>query len=195
MQLRFEHSLAVALLTLIGCTSAPPTLPTAEPTAQPQPIAAGQRAERGQSGRGSSRCPTALRGTVVFATPLDDGAAVVFIAPPGPKVEELRRRVRSLARSPGKAPAPLAAVDDVESGARLKLTARRPEELGDVQTNVFEHAQRLVGATCPLMRDELAHPARTGVGADSTIMPVPPGIIPGVGMLGPTGVPSTGPTF
>lgn len=160
MHPQLKHTTALVVLALAGCASAARPPPAAEPL-PPQPARVTEPAARAQSGRVGTSCPTDLGGTTVFATPLEDGAAMLFIAPSGPQVDELRRRVHSLARTPGQRHAPIAAVDDIQSGARLKLTPRRPDELGDVQRNVFDHAQRLVGAMCPLVRDELRSVSRT----------------------------------
>ncbi len=194
MQVQLTRTATLVSLILAGCATTAPSPPVAEPL--PQPMRAAEHAAGTGSGRGDVPCPTDLRGTVVFATPLEDGAAMLFIAPPGPKVDELRRRVQALAaRAPSEAGGPIAAADDIESGARLKLTPRRPDGIDDVQRNVFDYAQRLAGATCPLVRDELSHPEGTTAGTDHTLMPVPPGIIPGVGGLAGPAVPSFGPAF
>jgi hypothetical protein len=206
----------ILVLPLFAGCAATSMRPAAEPELLAQRTQAEAPPARGHAAHYAVPCPTDLAGTSVMVTPLEDGAALLFVAPRGPKVEELRRRVRGLARTQNRGAIippgdpepsaieaaqeadeprePTATVDDIESGARLKFTPSRLDQLTDVQANVVEYAQRLAGGKCPLVRDELSlMPSRALSGGSSPIMPVPAGIIPGVGGLPtPTVMPGVG---
>jgi hypothetical protein len=92
---------------------------------------------------------------------------------------------------------PTASVRDIERGAILHFAPSAFDQLADVQANVMDYAQRLAGGECPLLRDDLsllpAHARRIN---EPYAVPMPAGIIPGVGSIPTTtAIPSIGASF
>jgi hypothetical protein len=192
-------------------TPAEDTAAEAEEAATPEEAATEAEeatAEEDKPPAESPDCPTDLPGAEVAASPIREGAAILFLSP-NEEVDELRRRVRTLARTQNKgateppetAPLavqeeaaaeggaeephdPIATVYDVDGGAMLRLTPSKLDHLDDVQNRGLEYAQRLAGGNCPLVRDE-----RTVVPADKREIDNPPSVqtpagnIPGVGAI------------
>jgi hypothetical protein len=152
----------------------------------------------------SSTCPTDIPGTSVFATPINDGIELLFLAPRRRNVAEMRRRVRALSNashvqsqsavvsSETGAPAPAVAVRDVDGGAMLRLTPSDPEQVADLQAHAFNYAQRLAGYDCSLLRDT-PRPGDVRKPAAPANVQLPPGIVPNVGGL--TVAPNLTPTL
>jgi hypothetical protein len=151
-------------------------------------------------------CPTDVPQTSIVVRKLNDGAALIFLAPRN--IPELRRRVRALSAvqnegavtPPDTAPLtrvpetesephePTARVYNIHGGVALKFTPSRVDQLGDVQARAFELAKRLSQGACPTGESETV--LRTGTPRASTPghSGIPAGLVPGVGGVTAGGV-------
>ena len=208
MQKQIQKSLALALLVLAVC-GAPALSRPSTAHADPPPPTRAEATTRADAAQRAA-CPTDIPGTAIVATPVNDGAELLFFAPRNQA--EMRRRVRALSNRPTEDAAvpegpnaptaaeivarqPRASVRNVRGGAVLKLVARNLDQLADVQAHALEYAQSLAGDQCPLLGDSPVLPNDAKKAAAPASVQVPAGIVPGVGGVssGPlTSVPGLG---
>jgi hypothetical protein len=206
-----HHSSLIPLSFVLAiggvCVLTQPGTVRGEPPALPLPPAFPTDAEATMN----ALCPTDIPDAAIVAAPTSDGAALLFLSPR--HAVQMRRRVRVLSNMPPHgtvapidrsapregeiaASEPIASAQYVAGGAVLRLTARDPALIADVQAHPIEYAQRLAGDTCPLHPDTMpVLPADAKRAASPPTTEMPPGIIPGVGGIssGPmTNVPGLG---
>ncbi len=136
----------VAGIALAACGSTP--APTQTTTPPPQ-IAADD-----------PTCPLVVPGTSISVEDTRNGAALVFVTTGD--ATQVRARAAAFAdmhtRHDGPAasmgmmfsPDSTATATEIEGGARVELTAKNPDDVGKVQSELRMHASHLTGGSCAM---------------------------------------------
>lgn len=154
------------------------TAATADTSGTPAGTAAAPQHRHGTMGMSDTMCPMAVQGTTAREEEVDGGAALIFTTSSG-DVQDLRKRVRSMAemhnahfqqggngtysgtsRGMGmgphagmRMPPSTASAEDVDGGARLVLKATDPSQVDVLRQHAKMHAEHIAAGECPMMME------------------------------------------